>query len=446
MTKANQTHSGQRSEAEPKRVSFEEAFKPQPLPVYMEPDLISKLIAYCQANHLSRFLLVADQNTYPALGASVEAGLRAAELDCSSVILHGEEVIANEQYIVQVLLKADREKRTYLAVGSGTITDITRFVSHRTQAAFIALPTAASVDGFTSVGAPLVIQGLKQTYICHPPMALFADLHTLAAAPPLLSAAGFGDIMGKFMSIADWKLGHVLWDERYDEKIAQQFYQAAQSCTEALDAIGSRSLEGMRILMDALIAAGFGMLEFGNSTPASGAEHHMSHFWEMKLLREKRPAVLHGAKVGIASILTAQRYQSIRRFTRWQVANQLQWSHLATREKQIEEIQAAYGSISGQLIQEQALFLDLTEREFGLLRGRIIDCWPEVQEIADTVPTPEQLIGWFKRVGAPSDGESIGLSDQVVKQALAWSHHLRKRFTINKLWLLLGLPSTSTRS
>ena len=70
-------------------------------------------------------------------------------------------------YVFQVLLALDRTPRTFLAVGSGTITDITRFVSHRIAAEFISLPTAASVDGFTSIGAPMVIDGAKITVNCH---------------------------------------------------------------------------------------------------------------------------------------------------------------------------------------------------------------------------------------------------------------------------------------
>ena len=109
---------------------------------------------------------------------------------------------------MQVLVRADRENRTYLAVGSGTITDITRFASHRTKADFISIPTAPSVDGYTSPSASLVIERLKQTVIAQPPIAIFADLPTLCAAPRPMIAAGFGDMLGKYTSLADWQLGH----------------------------------------------------------------------------------------------------------------------------------------------------------------------------------------------------------------------------------------------
>ncbi len=413
-------------------------------PVYIGRNAIAELIAYCKSNRLDRFVLVADQNTYAALGRSVERALQAAQCDVIAVVLQGDEVIADEHYVVQVLTRADREDRTYLAVGGGTLTDISRFVSHRTKTTFIALPTAPSVDGFTSLGAPLVVEGLKRTFICHAPRALFADLETLCAAPPRLIAAGFGDMIGKILSVTDWKLGHILGDELYDESIAQQFLAAANACAARANDIGARSEEGVRTLIAGLIESGFGMLDFGNSAPASGAEHHMSHFWEMKLLREKRPAILHGAKVGVASILTAQRYRTIEQMTRDQIAEQMRWSRLPSREQQEQNIRRAYGSIAEEVIREHSPFLAMTESEFNQLRQRVVDCWTQVQEIARAVPSTRELMAWLKSVGGQVDGRALGLNDSEMASALESSHYLRNRLTINKLWFVLGMPPAST--
>ena len=96
---------------------------------------------------MGRFTLLADQNIYPILGKSVEAALEQHRLDVNTIVLTGREIIADEYYIMQVLVRATREERVYLAVGSGTLTDIVRFVSHRTKSSFISIPTASSVDG-----------------------------------------------------------------------------------------------------------------------------------------------------------------------------------------------------------------------------------------------------------------------------------------------------------
>jgi glycerol-1-phosphate dehydrogenase [NAD(P)+] len=410
------------------------------IPVHITNGVIAELLEFTRAHDLTKFMLVADRNTQAALGAEVEQALRSSGLDLRTVVLQGDEVIADEAHIVQVLIQADREERTYLAVGSGTITDITRVVSHRTRNSFISLPTATSVDGFTSIGAPLVIDGMKRTYICHPPVAVFADLPTLCAAPPRLAAAGFGDMLGKLLSIADWRLGHILWDEPYDDGIARRFRAAAWSCIAALPEIQNHSETGTRILISGLIDSGFGMLDFGNSNPASGAEHHMSHLWEVKLLREHRPALLHGSKVGLASILTASRYEVLRGLGRDQAALLLQRSQLPGRGSQVAEISQAFGSLAGQLIQEQAPFLDLSPERYQLFKDRVLDQWVILQEIAASVPLPRELTGWLAQVGAPVTCRSLGLSREEVSLAFTRGHYFRNRMTINKFWHMLGLP------
>jgi glycerol-1-phosphate dehydrogenase [NAD(P)+] len=180
------------------------------IPIYCGDKAIPEMIRYCQESDLDRFLLVSDENTHAVLGARAEAALKAQGWDVRTVVLAGEEVIADEEHIVQVLLAAGREAWTYVAVGSGTITDITRFCSHRTRNDFISLPTAPSVDGYTSIGAPLVVRRVKTTALAQPPAAIFADLPTLCTAPHQMIAAGFGDILGKYTSIADWRLGALL--------------------------------------------------------------------------------------------------------------------------------------------------------------------------------------------------------------------------------------------
>src|SRR5258706_7335749 len=147
-------------------------------PIYVGPDAVQQLVQYCATKQLSRFTLIADNNTFAALGERVEAALKDQDYDVTSIILTGKEIIADEHYLVQILLRAPVEPSTFIAVSSGTLTDLTRFTSHRKGNPFISMPTAPSVDGFTSIGAPLVISGVKETILCQPPIALFGDLDT----------------------------------------------------------------------------------------------------------------------------------------------------------------------------------------------------------------------------------------------------------------------------
>lgn len=409
------------------------------LPVYIVDDALPPFIAFCRERGLDRFLLVADTNTYPALGQRAEAALREQGWDVRTAILHGDDVIADARYMMQVLLATDSTPRTYVAVGSGTITDISRFLSHRSGQKFISLPTAASVDGFTSIGAPIVVDGAKITVVTHGPLAVFADLPTLCAAPRPMIAAGFGDLIAKLTSVADWELGHLLWNEPYDETIARRSRDAAWAAVHQLEAIANADCDGVKTLMEGLIESGFCMLDFGETRPASGAEHHISHLWEMMLLREGRHSVLHGAKVGVAVIVSAQRYDAIKAMSRSEAANRLARATLPDREADIAAIRQAFPHMADELIEIQAPFLNMTEAQFNALKAQVLDNWDAIRRIAATVPSATEVTGWLRRVGGPVTAAEISLSDDEFELGVRCGHFYRNRFSVAKLGRMLGL-------
>jgi glycerol-1-phosphate dehydrogenase [NAD(P)+] len=409
------------------------------LPVYVGPDALPELVRFCRQRQLHHCVLVADANTYAALGARAESALRGQGFDVLTVLLTGDDIGADARSAFQVLLALDRVPRVFIAVGSGTITDVARVVSHRIGAEFISLPTAASVDGFTSIGAPTVIDGAKITVNAHGPLAVFADLPTLCAAPRCMIAAGFGDLLAKLTSIADWELGALLWDEPYDAEIARRSRAAALSAAARADAVAAASEDGVRDLFNGLIESGFCMLDFGETRPASGYEHHMSHFWEMKLLREGRHSVLHGAKVGIAVLISARRYAAIRTLSREEAAERLAGFVPLSRAAQEQVIRDAYGPIADQIIPIQEPFLSLEVADLRRLSENIVAEWDAIQRIAATVPPADQIEGWLRRAGGPVTGAAIGLSDAEITQGIACGHYYRNRFTVGKLSWMLGI-------
>ena len=412
------------------------------IPIYIGNKAIPEMVRYCQEGNLSRFLLVSDENTHAVLGARVEAALKAQGWRVRTVVLKGEEIIADEEHIVQVLLAAGREAWTYVAVGSGTITDITRFCSHRTRNDFISLPTAPSVDGYTSIGAPLVVRRVKTTASAQPPVAVFADLPTLCSAPGEMIAAGFGDMLGKFTSLADWRLGSLLWDEPYDKDIDQRYRVTLLKCVNEGPEIKRASPKGITSLIRGLVESGLFILEFGETRVASGTEHHMSHYWEMKLLQEKRPALLHGAKVGLGTVFAARRYDIVRGLSREEIARRLANVSLPDREAEIACIRQSYGPLADQIIEAQRQFLEMSAADFEALKQRAIDNWDEVLETAATVPPAQEIVGLLAQVGGATTPQQLGLSEEETQAAQNHGHYLRARFTVAKLGHLMGLWTT----
>ena len=400
---------------------------------------IEALLEFCQANRFNHFLLVCDRNTQAVMGRRVEAALLENGGDVLTVVLDGREVIADEEYLIQVLFHSDARPRLYVAVGSGTVTDIARFCSHRTGNPFVVVPTAPSVDGFASLIAPVVIRLFKDTAYCHAPLGIFADVEVLRQSPPAMIAAGFGDMLGKYTALADWKLANLIWDEPYQPEIAERMLSALEHCVEYVSSIGRADPVGVTALMDGLVESGVCMLLNGNSRPASGAEHHLSHYWEMKLLQQGRPAILHGAKVGVGTLHIARQYERIRDLSQAELDKLLVSLDLPDFDAELREIRSVYGDISAQVESEQRRYWDLDPLKFEQLKAKISHYWDDVLLVASQVPGSGRITELLDQVAAPADVSALGLSAQDEREALRYACYLRGGFTVTRLGRLLRL-------
>ncbi|TVQ40512.1 MAG: sn-glycerol-1-phosphate dehydrogenase [Spirochaetaceae bacterium] len=408
-------------------------------PVYVGPHAIAEAQRFCRRYADRTMVLVADTNTYAAAGQALNDALQRARLSVHAIILTGDHIHADDTALGRVLAHSPRGDALFIAVGSGTVTDITRYISYRLGMPFVSLPTAASVDGYASPGAPLVIEGIKSTHHSQPPLAIFADIDVIRRAPPRLTAAGVGDMLAKTTSTADWRLGRLLWDEPYDDTIAERSLTAARECIDSVDEIATQSESGLRRLMDALAESGLCMLDFGDSRPASGAEHHISHLWEMFSLRDGGRQPLHGEQVGVATILAARLYARLRELTRVEVERMLTTSRPVGRAEQIAEIEAAYGALAPSIVSNHAAFLEMTNTRYTRLCRAVITQWDHVQALAAGVPAPQQLEQILRRVGGPTTTAQLGFPELQVRAGVVCGHYLRERFTVIKLARLLGL-------
>jgi glycerol-1-phosphate dehydrogenase [NAD(P)+] len=405
--------------------------------VYVGEQAVERLLQFCARRRIRRATLVADAVTYRVLGARIAERWARRGWHAQVALLDGTPVVADERRIVQLLIQVAPADGPCVAVGAGTITDIVRFVSFVTRRKFISVPTAPSVDGFTSAGAALTIGRSKRTVPAQPPVAVFADLDTLAAAPKEMIAAGFGDMIGKFTSLADWRLGHLLWGEAYSAAIAGRVRRALERCLPTASPPTSR--ESVRGLMEALVESGQAMADFGSSEAASGSEHHLSHYWELVQLRQGRPPLLHGAKVGVSAVLVARIYDTLRRLTLRDVAERLKAAVLPEREAEVRAIRLGYDEAAESIIAAHAPFLDLTDAAFDALKRTIRGRWEAIQEIAASVPPAEEIAGTLRRLDAPVTPADLGLGKDDLARALRYASYLRNRFTVLKLARLLGL-------
>lgn len=396
------------------------------------PDLLREL------NLTGSLLLVADTNTYRVAGSTVASVLKSCGLPLTECILERSGVLVpDERALGEILVKLEPETRGIVAVGSGVLNDLARFVSARTGRPYLIFATAPSMDGFASPVSPLTVSGFKRTYPGAPPLAILADPDLLAQAPPVMLQAGFGDILGKYTALADWELGRVVNGEAHSDEVAAEVRRAVDEVLALSGKLQTPALAER--LMRALVISGEAMLAWGNSRPASGAEHHLAHFWEMRAALTGRPHYLHGIEVGVAVTYIAHLYHQVFGLEKEAVRNLIK----ARPQEPEAEYRERIGRVFGPLAHEVFTDLDGEYRDETKRRIRqeaILANWEKLRDMAKRlVPPAEELERLLQKHGAPSSAAELGFDHSELLLALENAKEVRTRYTIFRLAEDIGL-------
>jgi glycerol-1-phosphate dehydrogenase [NAD(P)+] len=268
--------------------------------VVIGPDAIERLAAAGVAARWPSALVVGDANTWDAAGAAVAAALRGAGVAVREHVFPERDGLLPGPEEAAVL-EARIGDAWPVAVGSGVLTDIVRYAAHAVDRDFTSVPTAASMDGYASAAAAMQIAGVKVTSPARAPVGIYADPAILAAAPFDLTRAGIGDLLAKATARVDWQAAHALYGEPFPTAVADRVLgplrYAATHAAEVLagDAAGASGL------LEGLIESGIAITLAGNTRPASGCEHHASHFWDLLAAHGRRQHASHGLQTGYAT-------------------------------------------------------------------------------------------------------------------------------------------------
>ena len=389
-------------------------------------------------------LIVYDENTYHAAGQKVEHTLKQAGFEMFPLKLsqpsHYQFLEPDEDARHQVDVGLRHQPEFMIAVGSGVINDLVKFVSHRAQIPYGVVGTAPSMDGYPSPGAPMLVNGYKITFHATPPRAIFMDTDILCNAPLQLIQSGFADLIGKTTANSDWVLRHLLQDEYICDYSWDLVKGALQVLWESADQIPRRDPDAVRALSIALLNSGFSMAIVGDSRPASGAEHLIAHYLEMINLSRGEKTSLHGLRVGAATLIIQKMYQ---RFLK--IMSTIDWEKLAVSKPSgmnKEAIQNHFGSLYPSVEKEAELKISspLSLSKSIKKPGFFKELGEKISEKLYAIPNIELAL---KRSGTPTTFEELGFSKKLVREAFRYSRFVRKRVTILDILDQAGLLEES---
>ncbi len=405
--------------------------------IVIEEGAADRLSAYIRDRGFSLVYTVSDANTFEAAGRLVSEKLDRAGIAHRDYVLPDSDLVPDEYAVGRILAHIPREADLVLAVGSGTLNDLCKLISSRVRLPYIIFASAPSMDGFLSSGAAVVADHMKTTLEAQVPLALFADLDVLREAPMDLITAGLGDVLGKYTCLLDWKLSHLVKGEYYCDMVADMVREALEIAAGSGEGIAERDPEAIRAVMSALVLCGIGMAYTGNSRPASGCEHHMSHYWEMKFQMDGKKAIPHGTKVGVGMVLAVRLYRMLLEEEPDFEAALKRQPDPAVWEARVREAfgDAARGVLA---LEERVHKNDLEERNRRILFYR--DHWDELRVLIDkSLPSVEEAEKVLSDLGAPIRPARLGISEKETRDAVTMAREVRDRFTLLQILWDLGL-------
>ena len=412
--------------------------------ITIESGALDKIAATVKFYKSQEPLIIADENTFAVAGEQVAAKLRAAGIKFRTIIFPGKPALVPDENTAGGILFAIGEKTDLLlAVGAGVINDIIKYISRRVNIPEVLIATAPSMDGFVSKTAAPTVGNLKNSFPCDLPRTILGDVDILKAAPREMILAGFGDIIGKFSALTDWKLSRIVNDEYYCDLTVKITEDVLAKCVAGIDGLNRREPQAIKDLTEGLIRVGIAMSYVTNSRPAAGAEHQLSHYLEMRYLLQGKEALLHGTKVGITSILVAKLYETLaqeepdfdKAIARAKSFNQADWER---------DVRKYYGAASEEVIRASKTDKrnDIGERCKRI--EKIRENWTQIKTLAKSAKSTAFIEDISRRVGAPLRPQDVGLSPELIRDAIYIGREVRTRYTIIRLIEDLGLTEKYT--
>ncbi len=404
-----------------------------------------------QAHPGMRDVIVCDAHTQEAAGDQLAAALAASG---RTTTLHVLEPRPGEDHVMcaddEIAALRDHLQPSgdlnAIAVGAGTINDIVKMATAQLERPYQSVATAASMNGYTSAIAAVLSRGVKRTLPAQQAEAVFADVDVLARAPSHLNLAGFGDLLSKPYSNADWRLSAFVRNVPYEERPAKLLDRAFEALLGASASIGRSEAQGIELLAATIILSGFTMAIAGTSAPASGGEHLVSHYWDMEQHCHDLPLRgLHGTQVGVATGLSAMLFEKLVALE----ADDIDPDAAAARvpdARHLDGLAQRHHGLTAPVVEEVRAQIEAKQKRGTELRDELAAVkqnWPEIRATLREILMPaERIYDALRTAAAPSRPSDLQVTHEHAVRTLTVCREIRSRYVALDLIADLGLLPT----
>jgi len=389
--------------------------------VIIKKNAISELTRADICGKYEKIVLVCDNNTYKAAGEKVEKVL-GDKVETLVLFQTDGFLVPNEESVAVLRAKLTGDTQLIVGVGSGVINDLCKYVSFNKGLPYYIVATAPSMDGYASKGAAMLMGGMKITYNTHVPKCIIGDVDVLRNAPLEMIKSGYGDIIGKFSCLNDWRLSQVVNGEDVCEYIYGLTYETTLGMSKMGKAVIARTDDSIEYLMKALVIVGIAMAYMGNSRPASGSEHHLSHYFEVVGLLRNEPYFCHGTDVAYSMYETQKMREKL-------LTLDAPAKKEFDREEWEKNIRRVYGTSADGIIALQEKLGWIYEDKMPIYTAK----WNEIKKVLSEVPSCEEIKQMLCDAQLPLDDFYRMYSEEKLADAVIYAKDLKDRYTV--LWL-----------
>ena len=386
-----------------------------------------------------RPFVVADIHTYAAAGEKVCGLLKTAEIPFSSFVFKDKALEPDERAVGAAFMHFDTSCDVVVGVGSGVINDICKILSNLTGKPYIIVGTAPSMDGYASATSSMSRDGVKVSVNSRCADVIIGDTEILKTAPDHMLKSGLGDMLAKFVSIAEWRIAHIITGEYYCEEVAQLIRGAVKKCVENAEGLLKREEAAIEAVFEGLVIGGVAMAYAGVSRPASGVEHYFSHVWDMRGLEFGAQVDLHGIQCAMATCKAVELYEKVMEVTPdWEKAHgYVEAFDLETWNAQLRKFLGSSAETMIELEKKEGKYRkDTHEARFRLIEEN----WEAVLRILkEELPTSKELCKLMDQVGISRDLMTIGVDSEDARITFRATKDIRDKYVLSRLAWDLGI-------